>query len=252
MHGKTRDPSRSRVQDTLVLRRGRPRQNITPHFRLLIDGITYGIPNRRNLLPFVNKMRRNPFQGLIHLQLHQLAIGKVIRRIPDKKCTFRVNGTCPCLATPFGPFNANCAKCRQVEIQFFINQTRTIVCNIHIMPFSTNIVSKIHNTVNADRLFKLSQRDFSRFHREPFLFQRKFDYSNRDQSCIDSFDRQGWAKMRYASLDRWSPGHPKARLILRTVRSRLSRLRTPSAKTPGRWSCAGQTTTLRGGCSCRR
>ena len=138
MHGNARDSPRSRMQNTLDFRRRRPRENITPRFRLLIDRIAYGVPNCRNLLPFVDKMRTLSLQGLVDFQLRQLAISKIIRRISNKKRTFRMNSACPCLTAPFGSLNANSTKCRQVKIQFLVNQSGTILINVHNLPFSAN------------------------------------------------------------------------------------------------------------------
>ena len=58
MHSNTTDTTRAAVACFLVKRGRRSRENELPRLiGRIIDGVSYAVPNPRNVLPFVNCMR---------------------------------------------------------------------------------------------------------------------------------------------------------------------------------------------------
>ena len=61
-------------------------------------------------------MWRFPDQRLGYVHLGKFTIRKIIRRIGQHERTLRVHRTRPRLTAPFGPFDADSAKGRKIEI----------------------------------------------------------------------------------------------------------------------------------------
>ena len=145
-HSQAGDPSRSTVENPLVVGRSGASENELSFLRCLIYFVAHRIPEKRHLMPLVNEPGYLPFQHQCRRQFCQLAVLKITGRIADIDFALAVVGRGPGLAAPLWPLYTDGTKGRQVFFHLSVDNTWFVHC------------SHLNNSV---RLLQFIQSDFS-------------------------------------------------------------------------------------------
>ena len=144
------NPAGAGMDDALLWRSGRTRENIAPRFSGLIDGIADSIPDRCDFLPFVNEMGRLADKCLGNVHLGKFAVREIVRRISQHERTFSMHGASPCLAAPFGPLNTNGTKGGKIKIHLWVYQSLPILGFVHVFQLLERIIASLDRVRQHD------------------------------------------------------------------------------------------------------
>ena len=100
------------MHESLPVRSSGAREDVHPLFPRIIDPVSYGIPDARNILPFVDKLRKfilEDERGVCHRQSAVLIIPLWIGDEDDAVATIVRR---PGLPAPFGSYEVDCTEIR--------------------------------------------------------------------------------------------------------------------------------------------
>lgn len=137
---------------TFTVRCGRSSQQKSSFLRGGVSIGTGRIPQFGKFLPFINQMRRFPFECGRNVDLDKATILEVASRISDKKFAFGMMSACPCLAAPFRPFNAYSAEDTQIRKNFCVDGSFLVSLNLHLIHLWARMISNFRLVSNFIRL----------------------------------------------------------------------------------------------------